>query len=112
MDGDGRHRGPQSLFTAVAKSSGSSSSLTSMPAASARRPYVLLDAGGTLVYPNAEIFRQAGQGCGCEIEIEAIFKAYFRSIHQLDLACRGGARTPDAGGYFASGLVNAGIPAT
>jgi HAD superfamily hydrolase (TIGR01549 family) len=53
--------------------------------AHAKRPYILLDAGGTLVYPSVEIIRGAGQNHG--------------------------AGAPTAKDYFTSILLHAGTPA-
>jgi putative hydrolase of the HAD superfamily len=63
---------------------------------SPRRPYILLDAGGTLVIPHVEHIDTACRTLGRELATGAFFGAFFRRIHALDETLR-------SGGTLASG---------
>jgi HAD superfamily hydrolase (TIGR01509 family) len=73
-----------------------------------QRPYLLLDAGGTLVYPNPDIVQEAGRNLRCELRPQRLLEAYFESMHRLDVALRDGAGLPTATEYFSTILTMAG----
>ncbi len=51
-------------------------------------PYLLLDAGGTLVFPDQELIAQTLAAHGCEIDSERIHEAHFQLVHQYDVHIR------------------------
>jgi HAD superfamily hydrolase (TIGR01549 family) len=54
-------------------------------------PYLLLDAGGTLVFPDQELIAKTLAAHGCEVDSERIYEAHFRLVHQYDAHIRASA---------------------
>jgi len=75
-----------------------------------KRPYLLLDAGGTLVSPNAEIIRQSAKSHGLSLDVDAVLDAFFRNIHGLDLSLRQGGVAPPLHPFLGSLMAPAGTP--
>lgn len=77
------------------------------------KPYLLLDAGGTVVFPNAELLAQWAGDEGHEMAAESIMEGHFRAIHEFDRAVRDSCRfTPVPYPMFVHAmLTHAGVPA-
>ncbi len=54
-------------------------------------PYLLLDAGGTLVFPDQELIADTLAAQGCELDPERVYEAHFRLVHQYDMLVRAAA---------------------
>lgn len=52
------------------------------------KPYLLFDAGGTLVFPDQDILIQEARQRGIELSNEQLYEGYYRLIHHLDLQRR------------------------
>jgi putative hydrolase of the HAD superfamily len=50
-----------------------------------KKPYLLLDAGGTVVFPNQDVLIQLGKKNGIELTNEQLYWGYYQVIHQLDV---------------------------
>lgn len=48
------------------------------------KPYLLFDAGGTIVFPNQRFLIQLAQRQGLELTHEQLFDGYYRVMHKLD----------------------------
>jgi len=80
-------------------------------------PYLLFDAGGTLVFPDQPFLVQQAQEQGMELTDTQLFHGYYRLIHTLDCQARsqsGRFPTPWARGYVYALFETLGIvgPAT
>lgn len=75
-----------------------------------KRPYLLLDAGGTLVFPNAEIIQQSAKSHGLSLDVDALFDSFFRNIYELDLSLRQGGVAPTLHPFLGSLITRAGAP--
>ena len=80
-------------------------------------PYLLLDAGGTLVFPDEELLARTVASEGCVLEPERFYEAHFRLVHRYDVYLREtSAPLPMSGTvpaprkYFMSLLTCAGAP--
>lgn len=51
-------------------------------------PYLLLDAGGTLVFPDQDLIKDTLAAHGCELDPERIYEAHFQLVHQYDVHLR------------------------
>ena len=51
-------------------------------------PYLLLDAGGTLVFPDQELIANTLAAHGCTLDPERVYEAHFRLVHQYDVHIR------------------------
>lgn len=51
-------------------------------------PYLLLDAGGTLVFPDQDLIAQAAAAEGCGLDPERIYEAHFQILHLYDTLLR------------------------
>jgi FMN phosphatase YigB (HAD superfamily) len=58
-------------------------------------PYLLFDAGGTLVFPDESFLIQEARAHGKELTHEQLFSGYYRLIHRLDCQARARGRFPD-----------------
>jgi HAD superfamily hydrolase (TIGR01509 family) len=76
----------------------------------ARRPYLLLDAGGTLVCPNVGILTRAARRHACEIDGETLRQSFFRMIHRADRSLRETGRYERIDEFLLDVLVTAGVP--
>jgi putative hydrolase of the HAD superfamily len=47
-------------------------------------PYLILDAGGTVVFPNETIIIRQAKKYGIELTHEQLYRGYYQLIHQLD----------------------------
>lgn len=75
-------------------------------------PYLLLDAGGTLVFPDQELIARTLAAEGCELDSERFYEAHFRLIHQFDSDARQGILpTSDSlSHFFVELLIRGGAP--
>ncbi len=75
-------------------------------------PYLLLDAGGTLVFPDQELIAQTLAAQGCELDSERIYEAHFQLVHQYDVYIReAGAPLPvSLRTFFREMMIYAGAP--
>jgi putative hydrolase of the HAD superfamily len=76
----------------------------------ARRPYLLLDAGGTLVCPHVGLLTRAAKRHACEIDGEALRQSFFRMIHRADRSLRETGRYERIDEFLLDVLVTAGVP--
>ena len=60
-----------------------------------RRPYLLFDAGGTLVFPDQSFLIQRAWKHGVELTHDQLFSGYYRLIHRLDCEARNGGGFPN-----------------
>lgn len=51
-------------------------------------PYLLLDAGGTLVFPDQELMAQSLADEGCTVDPERLYEAHFHLLHEYDVRLR------------------------
>jgi HAD superfamily hydrolase (TIGR01549 family) len=58
------------------------------------KPYLLFDAGGTLVFPDQLFLIQLAQKYGVELTEEQLFSGYYRLIHRLDQKARVQGKLP------------------
>jgi HAD superfamily hydrolase (TIGR01509 family) len=72
------------------------------------RPYLLLDAGGTLVYPHAMHIRRACASRGCAVTEDDLFSAFFRAIKAVDERLKSGARLKPVDEFLGDLIVDAG----
>jgi len=76
------------------------------------KPYLLFDAGGTLVFPDQPFLVQQAQEQGMELTDTQLFHGYYRLIHTLDCQARsqsGRFPTPWARGYAYALLETLGV---
>lgn len=59
------------------------------------RPYLLFDAGGTLVFPDQPFLIRQAQACGIELSAEQLFNGYCNLIYTLDCQARDSNEFPD-----------------
>jgi HAD superfamily hydrolase (TIGR01549 family) len=52
------------------------------------KPYLLLDAGGTLVFPNQPLLIQEAEAYGIELNDEQLFSGFYHLIYALDCQAR------------------------
>lgn len=74
--------------------------------------YLLLDAGGTLVFPDERLIAQTMADEGVTLEPERIYEAHFSVLHQYDLHQRSTSAPPSVWmrNFFTDILVRAGAP--
>ncbi len=48
------------------------------------KPYILFDAGGTLVFPDQDFLIETAKSCGINLTHKQLFNGYYRLIHRLD----------------------------
>ena len=72
------------------------------------RPYLLLDAGGTLVYPHAEHIRRACARRGCTVTENDLFSAFFRAIKSVDERLKNGSPLNSVDEFLGDLIVDAG----
>lgn len=75
-------------------------------------PYVLLDAGGTLLFPDEELLVRTVASEGVVLEPARVYEAHFDLLHQYDLHQRSTSKAPviSLDGFFRELLVSAGAP--
>lgn len=73
-------------------------------------PYVLLDAGGTLVCPDADLLARVASERGHHVEPPRVIAAFFERVHRLDVALRDGLEAPAVDDFLADLLSAAGVP--
>ncbi len=75
-------------------------------------PYLLLDAGGTLLFPDEEILVRTVADEGIVLEPDRVYDAHFDLLHQYDLCQRSTSKAPQISlrGFFSDLLVSAGAP--
>jgi putative hydrolase of the HAD superfamily len=73
-------------------------------------PYLLLDAGGTLVFPDQEFMAHAVAAEGSIVDPDRIYEAHFRLVHQYDMRERDTSRPVSVSlcDFFMDLLTNAG----
>jgi putative hydrolase of the HAD superfamily len=76
----------------------------------ARRPYLLLDAGGTLVSPNISLLTQAARRHASGLDGEVLRQAFFRMIHRADRSLRETGRYERIEEFLLDVLLTAGVP--
>src|SRR5262249_30342976 len=76
-----------------------------------KKPFLLLDAGGTLVYPNAPLLQQACLALGCELAAGSLLSPFFHNIFEVDVALRDGRALGSTDVFLAAVLTRAGAPA-
>jgi putative hydrolase of the HAD superfamily len=75
-----------------------------------RAPYLLLDAGGTLVWPNAELLAEAGARRGHPLDDHRLLAAFYTRVHRLDGRLRAQGADPEFGRFLADVVELAGAP--
>ncbi len=75
-------------------------------------PYLLLDAGGTLVFPDQELIADTLAAHGCELDPERIYEAHFQLVHQYDMHIRetGTPLSISIGTFYTEMMMRAGAP--
>jgi putative hydrolase of the HAD superfamily len=80
-------------------------------------PYLLFDAGGTLVFPDEELLARTVASEGCVLEPERFYEAHFRLVYRYDVYLREtsaplplSGTVPPPRKYFMSLLTCAGAP--
>jgi len=75
-------------------------------------PYLFLDAGGTLVFPDQELIARTVAAEGCELDPERFYEAHFRLAHQYDTHVRetSAPLSISLWGFFRDMLMYAGAP--
>ncbi len=75
-------------------------------------PYLLLDAGGTLVFPDQELITETLAAQGCKLDSERVYEAHFQLVHQYDVHLRGaaGPYPISIGTFYRDMMVHAGAP--
>ncbi len=73
-------------------------------------PYLLLDAGGTLVFPDQELITNTLAAHGCKLDPERVYEAHFQLVHQYDVHVRETAALPSVsiGTFYRDMMVRAG----
>ena len=64
-----------------------------------KKPYLLLDAGGTLIFPNFELVKSLLSSKGIEREIKSVFMEFSRVSYKIDESLRD-KKTPYSGADF------------
>ncbi len=57
-------------------------------------PYLLLDAGGTLVFPDPDLIAQTAAAEGSLLDPERVYEAHFQQLHQFDACLRAASELP------------------
>ena len=75
-------------------------------------PYLLLDAGGTLVFPDQDLIAETLAARGCELDPERIYEAHFHLVHQYDVHTRETAAplSISIGTFYRDLMMHAGAP--
>lgn len=75
-------------------------------------PYLLLDAGGTLVFPDQELMARTAAEEGSILDPERIYEAHYRLVYQYDVYLRENSSPPPVslGDFFQLLLTQAGAP--
>jgi putative hydrolase of the HAD superfamily len=75
-------------------------------------PYLLLDAGGTLLFPDQELIAHTLAAHGWVLDSERLYDAHFRLVHQYDVQFRGGtaAASISIGTFYRDMMMLAGAP--
>jgi HAD superfamily hydrolase (TIGR01509 family) len=72
------------------------------------RPYLLLDAGGTLVCPHVTHIRRACASRGCTVMENDLFSAFFRAIKDVDERLKSGRMVKPVDEFLGDLIVDAG----
>ncbi len=75
------------------------------------RPYLLIDAGGTLVFPDCGLIRQVLVDRGHSVTEERLERALARVVFEYDESLASGHRRWDSRGFFEDVLKRAGVKA-
>lgn len=59
------------------------------------KPYLLLDAGGTMLFPNPYALRDVARRLGHEVEPLRFYESHYRCVHVFDSLIRGGNHPGD-----------------
>jgi HAD superfamily hydrolase (TIGR01549 family) len=94
MKGKGRSKLSSMVFCRRSTQQ-SSNSMQNDAAQSSFKPYLLFDAGGTLVFPDEEFLIQKARSYGKQLTHEQLFSGYYRLIYRLDCQARADGRFPD-----------------
>ncbi len=75
-------------------------------------PYLLLDAGGTLLFPDQALISAILAEHGCKLDPERIYEAHFQLVHQYDVHLRGGTAPLSVSieAFYRELLMCAGVP--
>jgi putative hydrolase of the HAD superfamily len=71
----------------------------------------LLDAGGTLVCPNADRIVEAGRALGYPLDADRVIASFFRRAHRFDASLRARGADPGAARFLVDVITLAGVPA-
>jgi len=72
-------------------------------------PYLLLDAGGTLVCPNVDVLLQASHEHGYALDPGSLISSFFARVHRFDGRLRDQGSDAEAGSFLPDVLVLAGV---
>lgn len=81
-----------------------------MTSPSAKRPYLLLDAGGTIVCPKIDLLIEVSRDHGHTIEAAALHRSFFERVHRYDERLRHHGDDPEVQSFLADVLAMAGVP--
>jgi putative hydrolase of the HAD superfamily len=75
-------------------------------------PYLLLDAGGTVLFPDPDLIAQTAAGEGSILDPERVYEAHFQLLHQFDSYLRADSALPPytLRGFFTNLMITAGAP--
>lgn len=73
------------------------------------KPYLLLDAGGTILYPNAPLIAGIAGDMGFSFAEKAFFKSFFAALHELDRMLYKGEPFPGDAFLFQKALKQLGM---
>jgi putative hydrolase of the HAD superfamily len=76
---------------------------------SRRHPHLLLDAGGTLVCPNADLLTEVSRERGHDVHPGDFIAGFFHRIHRLDRSLRDGANQPMIADFLLDVALLAGV---
>lgn len=76
------------------------------------KPYLLLDAGGTLDYPNASLIADAAQDLGFMLTSEEFLEAFFYTLFEVDKGLRDGKPVDWHGRFLEVAVEKAGVTGT
>jgi putative hydrolase of the HAD superfamily len=75
-----------------------------------KRPYLLLDAGGTLVCPDVILLARAASHLACQVESDAFVLSFFRMIHRFDRTLKETGRWDRNVDFLLDVVAAAGVP--
>ena len=75
-------------------------------------PYLLLDAGGTLVFPDQDLIAETLAAQDCVLDSECIYEAHFQLLHAYDVQIRETAAPPSISlrTFYRDMMMHAGAP--